>query len=98
MVLVAITIAVDTSKVETDTKLHTPYLNILTISFLPTHDRLTSSIDTSVNKRTLLDKYVDNILTYVSIFCIIIIGKVKWILSWTMSEKGIVNAEVECTL
>ncbi len=34
-----------------------------------------------VNKSTLLDKDMDKVLTYVLIFCIIIIGKTKWTLS-----------------
>jgi len=41
---------------------------------------------------------VDNVLTYVLIVGIIIIGKVEGTLSRTMSEKGIVDAKVGCTL
>ncbi len=45
----------------------------------------------------LLDKDMDNVLTYVSIYCIIFIGEIKWTLSRTMSKRGgIINAQVGC--
>jgi hypothetical protein len=39
---------------------------------------------------------MDNVLTCVPIFCIMIIGKVKRTPSQTMSKGGIINAEVGC--